>query len=49
MKPTLFDERTLNLNARISQVTLVLTQLVSIPLLLLTGSPGLVCNTSSRI
>jgi len=27
MKPTLFDERTLNLNARISQVTLVLTQL----------------------
>ena len=27
MKSTLFDERTLNLNARISQVTLVLTQL----------------------
>ncbi len=26
MKPALFDERTLNLNARVSQVTLVLTQ-----------------------
>jgi hypothetical protein len=26
MKPTLFDERTLNTNARVSQVTLVLTQ-----------------------
>ena len=26
MKPTLFDERTLNINARVSQITLVLTQ-----------------------